>query len=194
MGLAFLKKGVKSAGVHRQYSGTAGRVENCQLSVFLGYASPKGRALVDRKLYLPQGWCADKARGEEAGIDAGVRFATKPALGLAMLGRALDAGMPARWVTALGQGRRRRSDRPRRPREPHRLTRLQPACGPTDVTDLAHPAAERLRPQFDDAAVTLTVTQARPSSRSSIQTASPRSSLTCWATPWRLAIPAAGCR
>jgi SRSO17 transposase len=96
----FLKKGVKSAGVQRQYSGTAGRVENRQLGVFLAYASAKGRALVDRYLYLPRGWCTDQARREEAGVGAGVAFATKPALGLAMLGRALDAGIPARWVTA----------------------------------------------------------------------------------------------
>jgi len=96
----FLKKGSKSAGVQGQYSGTAGRVENCQLGVFLAYASSRGRALVDRALYLPQQWCADPDRRSEAGIDPAVRFATKPALALAMIEQALDAGMPASWVTA----------------------------------------------------------------------------------------------
>jgi SRSO17 transposase len=96
----FLKKGIKSAGVQRQYSGTAGRVENCQLGVFLAYASAKGRALVDRELYLPQGWCGDTARRNEAGVAEHVAFATKPAQGLAMLARTIDGGLPAKWVTA----------------------------------------------------------------------------------------------
>lgn len=96
----FLKKGNKSAGVQRQYCGTAGRVENCQLGVFLAYASSRGRALVDRELYLPQQWCADPERRAEAGIDPAVRFATKPTLALGMIERAFDAGMPAGWVTA----------------------------------------------------------------------------------------------
>ncbi|MET8312460.1 IS701 family transposase [Micromonospora sp. NPDC005173] len=96
----FLKKGVKSAGVQRQYSGTAGRVENCQLGVFLAYASPRGRTLIDRELYLPTKWCDDAERRTEAGIGAAVRFATKPQLALRMIGRALDAQMPAKWVTA----------------------------------------------------------------------------------------------
>ena len=65
----FLKKGVKSAAVQRQYSGTAGRIENCQLGVLLAYASSKGRTLIDRELYLPQRWCDDPARRAEAGID-----------------------------------------------------------------------------------------------------------------------------
>ncbi|MFG1850191.1 IS701 family transposase, partial [Micromonospora carbonacea] len=96
----FLKKGIKSAGVQRQYSGTAGRTENCQLGVFLAYATPAGRTLVDRELYLPRGWCDDPARRAEAAISPGVGFATKPALGLRMLDRAIAAGLPARWVTA----------------------------------------------------------------------------------------------
>ena len=96
----FLKKGVKSAGVQRQYSGTAGRVENCQLGVFLAYASPQGRTLIDRELYLPTKWCDDAERRTEAGIGTQVRFATKPQLALRMIERALDAQMPARWVTA----------------------------------------------------------------------------------------------
>src|SRR5688572_9135920 len=87
----FLKKGIKSAGVQRQYSGTAGRIENCQLGVFLAYASGKGRALIDRELYLPQRWLDDPGRRAEAGIDEKVTFLTKPAQGLAMLTRALDA-------------------------------------------------------------------------------------------------------
>jgi SRSO17 transposase len=96
----FLKKGVKSAGVQRQHSGTAGRTENCQIGVFLAYASPDGRTLLDRELYLPQKWCADPERRAEAGVDPAVRFATKPALGLRMLHRALDADVPASWVAA----------------------------------------------------------------------------------------------
>jgi SRSO17 transposase len=97
----FLKKGVKSAGVQRQYSGTAGRVENCQLAVFLAYASPHGRTLVDRELYLPQKWCADAQRRAEAVIPTRVGFATKPVLAQTMLQRALELGqLPARWVTA----------------------------------------------------------------------------------------------
>ncbi|WP_373306319.1 IS701 family transposase, partial [Micromonospora andamanensis] len=96
----FLKKGVKSAGVQRQYSGTAGRTENCQLGVFLAYASPVGRTLIDRELYLPRGWCDDPARRTEAGIETNIGFATKPTLGLRMLERAITAGLPARWVTA----------------------------------------------------------------------------------------------
>src|SRR6516165_10061955 len=96
----FLKKGTKSAGVQRQYSGTAGRVENCQLGVFLAYASPAGRALIDTELYLPRSWTEDRVRCAQAGVPGGVGFATKPALARVMLARALDAGIPARWVTA----------------------------------------------------------------------------------------------
>ncbi|MEV4418294.1 IS701 family transposase [Catellatospora sp. NPDC049609] len=96
----FIKKGDRSAGVQRQYSGTAGRTENCQLGVFLAYASQHGRTLIDRELYLPQTWCDDPVRRAEAAVPPQVAFATKPALGLAMLRRALDAGIPARWVTA----------------------------------------------------------------------------------------------
>jgi SRSO17 transposase len=95
----FLKKGTKSAGVQRQYSGTAGRRENCQIGVFLSYASPRGRALVDRELYLPKEWANDDARRREAGIPAAVAFATKPQLARQMLERAFTAGMPAGWVT-----------------------------------------------------------------------------------------------
>jgi SRSO17 transposase len=96
----FLKKGTKSAGVQRQYSGTAGRIENCQLGVFLAYASPAGRALIDAELYLPKSWTGDRPRCTEAGIPGEARFATKPALAAAMLERAFDAGVPAPWVTA----------------------------------------------------------------------------------------------
>jgi SRSO17 transposase len=96
----FIKKGTRSAGVQRQYSGTAGRVENCQLGVFLAYASPKGRALVDRELYLPKSWTEDRERCREAGVPDGTGFASKSDLAKAMLGRALDAGVPAAWVTA----------------------------------------------------------------------------------------------
>src|SRR3954468_11944030 len=74
----FLKKGTKSVGVARQYSGTAGRIENCQISVFLAYASSKGHALIDRELYLPKEWAEDPARRTAAGIAQEVAFATKP--------------------------------------------------------------------------------------------------------------------
>src|SRR5918995_1490387 len=74
----FLKKGGKSAGVQRQYSGTAGRIENCQVGVFLGYASRHGRALVDRELYLPTSWTEDRDRCVRAGVPDDVGFATKP--------------------------------------------------------------------------------------------------------------------
>jgi SRSO17 transposase len=105
----FLKKGTKSAGVQRQYSGTAGRVENCQLGVFLAYAAPRGRALIDAELYLPRSWTGDPERCAEAGVPAGAGFMTKPELARSMLARALDAGVPARWVTAdeaYGQDRK----------------------------------------------------------------------------------------
>jgi SRSO17 transposase len=95
----FLKKGRKSAGVKRQYSGTAGRIENCQVGVFLAYASAKGRALVDRELYLPEEWATDTDRRAEAHVGAEVGFATKPQLARRMLERALDAEVPAEWVT-----------------------------------------------------------------------------------------------
>lgn len=95
----FLKKGCKSVGVQRQYSGTAGRIENCQIGVFLAYASHKGSALVDRALYLPQEWCNDQQRRQEAGVPEAVKFATKPELARQMLERALEAPVPCAWVT-----------------------------------------------------------------------------------------------
>ena len=96
----FLKKGVKSCGVARQYSGTAGRIENCQVGVFLGYATPRGRALLDRALYLPKDWAQDAVRRAKAGVPKAVRFATKLVLAQRMIERAVAAGLPARWVTA----------------------------------------------------------------------------------------------
>jgi hypothetical protein len=140
----FLKKGTKSAGVQRPYSGTAGRIENCQVGVFLAYASGKGRALVDRELYLPKEWVADPARRVEVHVPAQVGFRTKPQLAQAMLERALDAGVPAGWVTADevygGDARRRaflssgmspmcwRSRPPSRCGRP--ASRVQPSCQP----------------------------------------------------------------
>src|SRR5918997_879006 len=87
----FSKKGDKSAGVQRQYSGTAGRIENCQVGVFLGYAGRHGRALIDRALYLPERWAGNAARRTAAGIPDDATLTTKPKLGLAMLDRALEA-------------------------------------------------------------------------------------------------------
>lgn len=95
----FLKKGTKSAGVARQYSGTAGRIENCQIGVFLGYATGAARTFLDRELYLPNAWTQDRDRWREAGIGEEVEFATKPELAMRMITRALDAGVPAGWVT-----------------------------------------------------------------------------------------------
>jgi SRSO17 transposase len=96
----FLKKGTHSWGVARQYSGTAGRIENCQIGVFLGYSSAKGRAGIDRALYLPREWADDAERRAAAGVPEAVTFRTKPQLALSMIERALDAGVPARWVVA----------------------------------------------------------------------------------------------
>jgi SRSO17 transposase len=95
----FLKKGTKSVGVQRQYSGTAGRIENCQIGVFLAYTSPQGWTFLDRELYLPKEWATDTPRREEAAVPDTVEFRTKPQLARAMLERALDAGVPAAWVT-----------------------------------------------------------------------------------------------
>ena len=85
--------------MQRQYSGTAGRIENCQIGVFLGYASSQGRAFLDRELYLPQAWARDLARRGEAGVPPAVAFATKPELAQRMLERAFAAAVPAAWVT-----------------------------------------------------------------------------------------------
>jgi SRSO17 transposase len=94
-----LKKGVQSVGVQRQYTGTAGRIENAQVAAYLLYASDAGHAMIDRELYLPRGWIDDPDRCRAAGIPERVGFATKPALATQMLTRALDAGVPAAWVT-----------------------------------------------------------------------------------------------
>ena len=95
----FLKKGQQSVGVARQYSGTAGRIENCQIGVFLAYASSQGHALLDGALYVPQAWTNDRERCERAGIPEKHPFATKPQLARQMLQRAFDARVPGAWVT-----------------------------------------------------------------------------------------------
>lgn len=96
----FVKKGKHSVGVNRQYSGTAGRIENSQIGVFVAYASRYGQALIDRQLYLPESWIDDPLRREAASIPEDMEFATKPAMARAMLGKALDAGIPCAWVLA----------------------------------------------------------------------------------------------
>ena len=96
----FLKKGTKSCGVARQYTGTAGRVENAQVGVFLAYAGAGGHALIDRALYLPREWAGDPDRRAEAGVPEGVEFATKISLARSMVERAAAAGVPAKWVAA----------------------------------------------------------------------------------------------
>ena len=93
-----LKKGTATVGVQRQYTGTAGRIENAQVAVYLTYAAPAGHALIDRALYVPKVWAEDQDRREEAGIPAEVEFATKPALAQRMILAALDAGVPASFV------------------------------------------------------------------------------------------------
>jgi len=94
-----LKKGTATVGVQRQYTGTAGRIENAQVAVYLTYASSRGHAMIDRELYLPKCWTDDPDRLDEAGVPDGIGFLTKPALATGMLTRALRAGTPARWVT-----------------------------------------------------------------------------------------------
>ena len=96
----FLKKGKKSVGVARQYTGTVGKRENAQVGVFLAYSSEKGTAFIDRALYLPREWVKDTQRREEAGIPQTVRFSTKGELAKEMLRRAFEAEVPARWVVA----------------------------------------------------------------------------------------------
>lgn len=96
----FLKKGEKSVGVARQYTGTAGKKENAQVGVFLCYSSEEGAAFIDRALYLPREWAEDSARREEAGVPEEVWFATKGELAQRMLERAFEAGVPARWIVA----------------------------------------------------------------------------------------------
>jgi SRSO17 transposase len=95
----FVKKGEQLVGVQRQYSGTAGRIENCQTGVFLAYASPKGRTFLDWALYLPEEWTKEKPRCYQAGVPKTVAFVTKPLLARQMIARVLAAGIPARWVT-----------------------------------------------------------------------------------------------
>jgi hypothetical protein len=114
-----VKKGTKTVGVQRQYTGTAGRIENSQVGVYLVYAAAAGQTFIDRALYLPRSWTEDEARMDEAGVPAGTGFATKPALARQMLARALDAGTPAAaqalelWAAATPacrlRNRRRRS-------------------------------------------------------------------------------------
>ena len=102
----FLKKGSKSAGVQRQYSGTAGRVENCQIGVFLTYATAQGRVLLDRELYLPQVWADDRQRRLEAGVPEEIDFRTKPQLARVMVGTGGGGGSSLRlgcWRHGLWQ-------------------------------------------------------------------------------------------
>ncbi len=97
---SFPKKGTKSVGVARQYCGSLGKRENCQVGVLLSYAGPKGHAFIDRELYLPKEWVQDSQRLREAGVPESVQFRTKPEIGRRMLERALDADVPVKWVSA----------------------------------------------------------------------------------------------
>jgi SRSO17 transposase len=112
-----IKKGTATVGTQRQYTGTAGRTENAQVAVYLAYAAPAGCAFIDRALYLPRSWTSDPARCRAAGVPEDTAFATKPALAKEMIGRALDAGTPAAWVTAdevYGQDPKLRAELARR--------------------------------------------------------------------------------
>lgn len=95
-----LKRGSHTVGVQRQYTGTAGRIENAQVSTFLAYATPAGRVLIDREVYLPRSWTNDRKRCQAAGVPDHVDFATKVTHGRQMIDRAVEAGIPAAWVTA----------------------------------------------------------------------------------------------
>jgi SRSO17 transposase len=94
-----LKKGTGSVGVQRQYSGTAGKVENCQMATVLTYATANGHIFLDRRLYLPEGWCHDKERRKKAKVPEEIVFQTKPEQAIAMLEHAWERGVPMRWVT-----------------------------------------------------------------------------------------------
>ena len=96
----FLKQGKASCGVGRQYTGSAGKITNCQVGVFAAYASRHGHAFIDRALYLPKDWAKDPARLAAAHVPEGVAFATKPRLALGMVERAIAAGVPFAWVAA----------------------------------------------------------------------------------------------
>ena len=95
-----VKKGTATPGVRRQYTGTAGRIENAQVAVYLGYAAPRGHALIDRELYLPKSWTGDPGRCEAAGIPGHAAFAAKPQLARLMIERAVSARVPFAWVAA----------------------------------------------------------------------------------------------
>ena len=96
----FLKQGKRSCGVGRQYTGSAGKITNCQIGVFAAYVSRHGHGFIDRALYLPQAWTSDPARMAGAHVPPDTGFATKPAVALAMIDRAINAGVPFAWVTA----------------------------------------------------------------------------------------------
>src|ERR1700761_6848180 len=96
----FLKKGSASCGVARQYTGSAGKITNCQVGVFAAYVSRHGHAFIDRALYLPKPWASDPARRAAAHVPAAVGFATKPQLASRMIRQAIDANVPFAWVAA----------------------------------------------------------------------------------------------
>ena len=95
-----LKQGTASCGVARQYTGSAGKITNCQVGVFAAYVSTKGHAFIDRQLYLPKAWTDSPERRAAAHVPEDVTFATKPRLAVAMIERAIGAGVPFSWVAA----------------------------------------------------------------------------------------------
>ena len=158
----FLKKGTHSVGVKRQSSGTAGRIENSQVGVFLCYASAHGTAFLDRALYLPKEWAADTIRRTETHVPEGVTCRTKPALALEMIERALDAGVPCRWVTGdeVYGGDRRLRFRLEQRRQPFVLAvacneplwRDGPVCRPAQELAAERPASAWQRRSAGDGA------------------------------------------
>jgi SRSO17 transposase len=94
----FLKQGKASCGVRRQYTGSAGKITNCQIGVFAAYVSRHGHAFIDRALYLPKAWTDAPARMAAAHVPARTGFATKPRVALAMIARAIAANAPVAWV------------------------------------------------------------------------------------------------
>jgi SRSO17 transposase len=147
-----LKKGSASVGTQRQYTGTAGRIENSQVAVFLAYASRHGYTLVDREVYLPRSWTDDRGRCAAAGVPEHVRFATKITLARRMLTRAANAGVAAAWASAdefYGGDRGLRRDLQARGMgyvlavaKSHRIT-TSPALGPQRVDQLTATLSER---------------------------------------------------
>jgi hypothetical protein len=144
-----LKKGGHSVGVQRRYTGTAGRIENAQVAVYLTYAAPRGHAFIDRALYLPKSWTTDTDRRTTAGVPADVEFATKPELAADMITRAVEAGVPAGWVAVT------------RSTEPTRRC-VPPSVATAWATSCRSPPTDASSPTLDSSASTRSPRYCRP--------------------------------